>query len=186
MRHMAAIRLANIPNCHLLAARAEATALADRSVDLITVAQATNWFDPQASRREFTRILKPGGWLAILRNYGTDGEKVGNALEPFFPPQCDTGRWMRGRNVPREYYFEGGSYCKLVFPLPAIEQNWDQFLGAVLTSSYAPDPDDPAYPAFEVSARDIFKRFSQDGVLHSHANTEVWIGQMEAILKNLS
>lgn len=178
MLRMAAIRLAQVPNCLLLAARAEATALASQSVDLITVAQAANWFDPEPTRREFARILKPGGWLAIFRNYGTDNE-IGQALEPIFPPQCDTGIWMLGTSQPREFYFGGQPYQKLVFPLPAAQQTWNDFLGALLTTSYAPDPENPAYAPFEAAARDIFERFSQKGILHSHANTEVLIGQMD-------
>src|SRR5712691_7831802 len=47
---------------------AESTTLADSSVDFITAAQAFHWFDPQAARREFARILKPGGWVVILWN----------------------------------------------------------------------------------------------------------------------
>lgn len=179
MQRMAATRLAGVPHCHLLSARAEATALRASSVDLITVATAASWFDPEAARREFTRIIKPGGWLAILRNYQTDNEKVGGALELIFPPQCDTDRWAPGRKVPIEFYFNGQTYRKLVFELPAIRQTWGDFLGALLTTSFAPDPDHAAYPSFQAAARDIFERYSQDGILHSRANTEVLIGQME-------
>jgi ubiquinone/menaquinone biosynthesis C-methylase UbiE len=32
--------------------------LPDSSIDLITVAQAIHWFDPETSRNEFLRILK--------------------------------------------------------------------------------------------------------------------------------
>jgi SAM-dependent methyltransferase len=47
---------------------AEATGLPDRSVDLVTVAQAFHWFDVPPTLREFARILEPGGRLAILWN----------------------------------------------------------------------------------------------------------------------
>src|SRR5438132_150300 len=51
-----------------VAGRAEATTLADRSVDFITAAQAFHWFDKEAARREFARILKPRGWVALIWN----------------------------------------------------------------------------------------------------------------------
>jgi SAM-dependent methyltransferase len=38
------------------------------SVDLVTVAQAFHWFDEQATRREFARILRPRGLAAIWWN----------------------------------------------------------------------------------------------------------------------
>ncbi len=47
---------------------AEATGLADRSVDLITVAQAMHWFDLKKTRAEFARVLKPDGWCAVIYN----------------------------------------------------------------------------------------------------------------------
>src|SRR5579864_3199234 len=47
---------------------AEATTLPDESVDFVTAAQAAHWFDRERARREFVRILKPGGWLVLLWN----------------------------------------------------------------------------------------------------------------------
>ena len=55
--------LAAFPNFTSVAGTAEATTLADQSVDFVTAAQAAHWFDRKRSRREFVRILKPGGWL---------------------------------------------------------------------------------------------------------------------------
>ncbi len=46
-------------------APAEASGLADRSVDLVTVAQAAHWFDLPRFYAEVARVLKPGGLLAL-------------------------------------------------------------------------------------------------------------------------
>ena len=52
-----------------VAARAEETTLPESSVDLVTAAgQAFHWFDPGPTRREFARILKPGGSVALIWN----------------------------------------------------------------------------------------------------------------------
>jgi SAM-dependent methyltransferase len=48
---------------------AEATQLDDGAVDLVTVAQAFHWFDVPRALREFHRVLRPGGRLAILWNH---------------------------------------------------------------------------------------------------------------------
>lgn len=50
-------------------APAEASGLADRSVDLIAVAQALHWFDRPRFYAEARRVLKPGGVLAVW-SYG--------------------------------------------------------------------------------------------------------------------
>ncbi len=54
---------------------AEKTNLPDQSVDLVTAFQAFHWFNPEPSLREFYRILKPSGRLAIVWNHRnrTDG-----------------------------------------------------------------------------------------------------------------
>lgn len=49
-------------------ATAEATHLADASVDLVTCFQAFHWFDPTPTLSEFHRILKPSGRLAVVWN----------------------------------------------------------------------------------------------------------------------
>lgn len=61
---------ANAPaNVMFSVAPAEASGLGDHSVDLITVAQAAHWFDLPAFYAEATRVLKPGGLIALF-GYG--------------------------------------------------------------------------------------------------------------------
>ena len=40
----------------------------DASVDFVTAGQAFHWFNPALAREEFRRILKPGGWVALVWN----------------------------------------------------------------------------------------------------------------------
>ena len=47
---------------------AAATGLPDRSVDLVTVAQAFHWFDIAEALAEIARILRPGRWSAAFWN----------------------------------------------------------------------------------------------------------------------
>ncbi len=49
-------------------ATAEAINLPDKSVDLVTCFHAFHWFNLEPTLREFHRILKPSGRLAIIRN----------------------------------------------------------------------------------------------------------------------
>ena len=109
MRRLAEKALAGHPSCRVIDGLAEATTLPQACADLVTAAQAVNWFDPPAARAEFRRILKPGGWLAILRNFGTDQE-MNAAMEKIYPPETDTAEIMKGRGTPADFYFEGGEF----------------------------------------------------------------------------
>lgn len=67
-----------------LACTAERSALASRSVGLVTVAQALHWFDAPAFFEEARRVLVPGGVIAAW-TYGdfTLGAPLDDAARPF-------------------------------------------------------------------------------------------------------
>lgn len=60
--------LAGQARFHSVDGRSEATTLADGSIDIVTAAQAFHWFEPEATRAEFRRILKPEGWVVLVWN----------------------------------------------------------------------------------------------------------------------
>jgi len=176
MRQIAEKTLESQPSCHIINGRAEATTLPDHSIDVITVAEAFHWFDPGPTRAEFLRILKPGGWLVKLHNYGTDGE-LGDALEKIYPKERDTSSVMPGKGIPMNFYYGSDDYLKRDFAF-TVEDTWEEFLGAVSSASYAPDEEDPLYMDFKSASKNIFDRFSNNGILVMHGMTEVCAGQM--------
>ncbi|MDQ3639747.1 MAG: class I SAM-dependent methyltransferase, partial [Actinomycetota bacterium] len=56
-----------------VAGSAEETPLEAGSVDFVVVGQAFHWFDLDAARAEFVRVLRPGGWVALLWNEMREG-----------------------------------------------------------------------------------------------------------------
>lgn len=175
MRRFASRALAAHPSCTIVDGRAEATTLPDHCLDLIAVAQAIHWCDPHPTRTEFERILKPGGWLALLRNRPTDAE-LGAALAEIFPQTLDTADLMVGKRQPRSFYYRG-EYLRQTFSF-TTQNNWEMFIGSLSTASSAPDDTSPLYDAFERGARRIFERFSDGGLLESHGETELYLGQI--------
>lgn len=60
--------LRGYPQFHSIDGGAETTTLADATVDFVTAGQAFHWFDRERARREFARVLKPGGWVVLIWN----------------------------------------------------------------------------------------------------------------------
>ncbi len=84
MRAAAQHLLQGYPRFTSIAATAEATTLADHSVDVVDAEQAFHWFDRERARREFARILVPKGWVVLAWNdQRTTGIPFLVALERF-------------------------------------------------------------------------------------------------------
>ncbi len=55
---------------------AEQTGLESDEFDLVTVAQAFHWFEPEPALQEIGRILKPGGRVALIWNVHDRSDRV--------------------------------------------------------------------------------------------------------------
>jgi SAM-dependent methyltransferase len=64
-----------VPGVPVLAGTGEQIPLADSSVDLVIVAQAWHWVDPERAVPEVARVLAPGGRLALLWNRRVEDEE---------------------------------------------------------------------------------------------------------------
>jgi ubiquinone/menaquinone biosynthesis C-methylase UbiE len=176
MRQMAINALGSHPSCQITDGCAEATTLADHSIDLIAVATAIGWFDPGPTKREFLRILKPGGWLAVLHNYSTNDE-LDAALESIFPRESDKTVFKKGRGTPLSFYYGSKDFYQESFAF-TTQRTWEEFIGSLLSASFVPDETSPLYPDFERAAKKVFDRFGSDGVVTSPAATKLCLGRV--------
>jgi SAM-dependent methyltransferase len=179
MRELAVKALVQYPACQVIDGTAEATHLAAGTIDLITVAQAIHWFEPEPARSEFLRILKPGGWLAILRNYGADdklNEAMGEILtiENGFDVSSEASLPAK---KPTRFYYGHDDFLKLAFPF-SLQETWEGFIGSWSSAAPAPDEGQPLYPKFEQALKKVFDRFSSDDLLAVSGVTELFLGQV--------
>jgi ubiquinone/menaquinone biosynthesis C-methylase UbiE len=179
MRQMAIKDLGQCPSFRIIEGRAEATTLPDRSVDLITIAQAIHWFEPEPAKIEFWRILKATGWLAVLRNYVTD-DKLNKAIGEILIPENGVDispATKQAQQKPISFYYGGHDFQKFTFPF-SIQETWAGFIGSLSSASYTPVEDNHLYPNLERAAKKVFDRFSDDGLLELQGATEVFLGQI--------
>jgi SAM-dependent methyltransferase len=161
-------------------ATAEATTLEPTGVDFITAGQAFHWFDRGKAKREFARILKPGGWVVLIWNerrldstpflreyenlllrYGTDyenvrHEKVAGEIAQFFAPETFQ---LKSLNNVQHFDFES-------------------LQGRTRSASYTPEPGNPNFDPMFAKLEEIFNAHERDGMVTFEYETKVYYGHL--------
>jgi len=187
LRQILTRELGAFPSISVMAACAEATKLPDNSVDVITVAQAIHWFDPEPARQEMMRILKDDGWLVLLRNHGTNSEP-NKAVQGLMTEEYGANFSVvteRPKEKPSRFYFGNDEFQTFVFPF-AFQQGWEEFFGTLTTVSFMPDEDHPLFPKLETEAKKVFSQYSNHGCWKVEGETELIIGRPSKLNGNAS
>ena len=158
---------------------AEETKLEADSVDFVIAAQAFHWFDPESTRTEFQRILRPGGYIALLWNERQlDTTEFLREYEKLLLEYATDYEKVRHENIDQEKlgdFFETG-YEQATF---ANEQSFDLdgLRGRVLSSSYMPAEDHPSFPALEKELRGLFAKHSENDRIKVFYDTNIYYKQ---------
>jgi SAM-dependent methyltransferase len=164
-----------------IAGTAEATTLPDASVDYVIAGQAFHWFNLAEAKREFSRILKPGGWAALFWNTRSE------ASSPFMAEyEVLLRRYSRDytdvyhtRLTDADYrsFFADGVFSYRVFPNPT-QLNLEQLIGRTLSGSYMPPPDSPEAATVRQELETLFKAHQAEGYVSYVYVTELFFGRV--------
>lgn len=120
-------------------APAEAALFLPESFDLITVGQATHWFDLEKFYAEVHRVLRPGGVLALIGyNLLKIDAETETLIEHLYNGVLGDRYWDPERRlVETEYRTIPFPFEEMNFPVMASEYEWtvDQLLGYLNTWS---------------------------------------------------
>jgi len=148
MREAGENHLSGFPHFVSIEGAAEATTLSQGCADFVTAGQAFHWFDPQAARAEFARILKRAGWVVLVwnerRTSGNPFEENYERLLKNHAPEYGQvdHRCLGDRDLARFFGPEG-------FVVRACENSqtfdFEGLRGRLLSSSYTPQSGQPGH-----------------------------------------
>ena len=179
MRGAAEDFLRDFPNFESVDGTAENTNLPDKSVDFIVAAQAFHWFNEEKTRSEFLRILRAGGFVALMWNerqldtndflrgyekilikFGSDYEKVrhDNLREKIF-----------------EQFFQNDFRQKTFQNAQTVD--FEGLKGRILSSSYMPSETDSRFEPMIIELKRLFAKYAENGKIQILYNTNVYYSQ---------
>ncbi|MEG2803164.1 class I SAM-dependent methyltransferase [Stenotrophomonas sp.] len=161
---------------------AEATTLADDSVGLVAAAQAFHWFDTDAVRAEWARILHPGGLALVFWNsrlldaspflvgyeqllleFGTDYTQVAERYQDDATMRAWFGPGLRG-----------------MASFPNVQRmDLDGLRGRLLSSSYAPQAGHPRHAPMLEALEQLFDAHAEDGQVAFEYHTRAFVGTLD-------
>jgi SAM-dependent methyltransferase len=186
MRAAAERQLGDYAGFRSVAGSAEATGLATGSVDCVVVAQAFHWFDADAAKTEFARILRAGrvallwntrrtagtafleAYEQLLREFGTDYAEIRQRTATLTGDAAVHGALDR--------FFADGCERRVL-------ENWQDLdleglKSRVRSASYMPAADSPAFVPMIAALTRLFGTHSRDGRVRIEYELEVYFGRV--------
>jgi SAM-dependent methyltransferase len=145
---------------------AEATGLCAASVEMVTVGRALHWFHLPRAMEEFRRVLKPGGWVAVVSlTRRDDGSEENCELERLLRSSTPEGTATHASYAVYEQLpaiFAGGAFY-VEERSGELQLRWEELLGLAMSMSHAPREAEPGFGDFERGLRGLYERYAREG-----------------------
>lgn len=179
MRASAEARLGGNPGFRSVRGTAEATTLADRSIDLVVAAQAFHWFDVAAFRNECRRILKPGAWALLMWNDRDDSSTpflvaYEQLLRDFGTDYLAVRHNRIDESTLRQFF--GGAFQAESLP-NAQTFDFAGLRGRLLSSSYVPGQSHRRHQPMLDALRQVFDAHQVQGQVQMQYQTRLYFAR---------
>jgi SAM-dependent methyltransferase len=182
MRKAAERLLSGYSNFSSVAGSAENTSLPDKSIDIITTAQAFHWFDSKQFKTECKRILKAGDLVIIIWN-GRPMEEPINfdndaSNRRFCPGFRGYASGIVGTDLGRRFHeFYQGKYENRFFTND-VDYDEQGFIGLNLSSSHSLKEHDPSYSDYVHELKALFAKYEKGGFVRIPYLTQCYVGMV--------
>jgi len=180
MREAAEADLVAFPAFHSHAGSAEASGLPSASVDFIVAAQAFHWFDRAKTKEEFIRILRPGGWVALVWNERRiDTSPFLAAYESLLKEHATDYHWVNHVNIGTDVvadFFAPAPLHVATFPNSQFF-DLEGLKGRAFSSSYVPNKGQPGHDDVIIGLEAIFQNHAENGLVEFEYLTNIYYAQ---------
>ena len=166
---------------HSINGSAECTNLKDKSIDLITVAQAFHWFKMNEAKREFNRILKKEAWVALIWNQRKTDSPFLQAYDKLLHDCAPEYQTVNHRNINNEVIgqFFGSADFQLCCFKNQQHFDFEGLKGRLLSSSYSPPPGQPGHKPLMAGLKTVFGKFAKNNAISFEYDTKVYYGKIK-------
>ncbi|MDQ1149396.1 SAM-dependent methyltransferase [Sphingobacterium zeae] len=157
-------------------ATAEDTTIESGCVDLIFAGQSFHWFDRQACRKEFDRILSENGHMVIVWNQRDPSDAFQQEYEHFLRSHIPSYQPVSHKNISDDdlkHFFGTRAMKKITLPNQQI-LDLRSFLGRVRSSSYFPKEQDKNKTLYD-DLRILFDKYAISDRIVFRYITEIYI-----------
>lgn len=171
-----------LENVKYIEKTSEETGLPDKSVNIITIAQAFQLLDLEKTKKECQRILKKSGKIILVWNSKESKNDFFYETEKVLLQFCP----LYKRNI-HVINFEQNSFPHFFSKLPEFYKFIDdsahfltknEFIGRALCASYSLSKNDKKYNAYIEALDHIYQNFSINGLVYAPLSTVVYVGEI--------
>lgn len=170
--------LINYTNFHSIDASSEDTKLKSESVDIIVSGQAFHWFEPEPTKKEFLRILKPDGFVVIFNNRRkASNNQFMNEYKELITKYSEK-EFSNLLNTDLPNFFGLKTIHKEIFSNPQVF-NLERLKGDLVSYSYIPNEEDLRFSNMVSEFELLFKKFNNNGTLVFDYETVLYYCKMK-------
>jgi len=156
---------------------AENTGLKENSVDFIVSGQAFHWFNPIETKKEFQRIIHPGGKTVLIWNErDIENDEFQGEYEEILTRLVPEYSEVKHTDITIERIKDFVSPLKLNMAVFNNEQNFDFYslLGRLLSSSYCPDEKSSLFLEVKKELLNCFNKYQTYGKIKFPYKTKMY------------